>query len=550
MHSSSFNVAQDYRGPRNIVVPCKMYSKKGLLKALHVKSRRWLGIDLDRYVLSFHKNRGDHDPSEEIHFSRIRSVDADMSKSLDSKYYLSVMTDSHSYSFKFKNVRDFYNVVEALRHTLHNNQPVYVTREDFTKLASLHQNTIMASSNLHQDTAHIDISSDDEAEVDRRHAQIVPVPVPVPVAVGNNFDPTSSIMAQAPPTQSVPVPVPVAVQTQPANVTTTVTEHTETVETIVESPAIVQHVRPKEMTQEEYQYLKWKYQDRFQQGEQRMDVPPQFRSFYERDDDPHGHIIERRQVFENVHAQLPSLMTPVREQHMVHVEQMTPVHVQQMTPVHVQQLTPVHVTTPIVQSHTVVTPSHNIVTPTGDGSLRANSQVITSTTTTFTNPGYVAGQVTMTETEWRGMERQIIEQEKLVALKNEELRAREAALHAYKIQLKQQEILAKADIMAKKEAELAALEAEIKGIQTEITTIHNHGQLYQQDLRTYNESLIAQKNVALGIVPHRQPETVAITVEESSVVEEKITQPVTIVESQQLVQGNIPFIATNQEIRL
>lgn len=520
--NSSFNVVPDYKGSRHIVVPVKMYSKKSILKALHVKSKRWLGIDLDRYILSFHKTRGDVDPSEEVHFSRIRSVDADMSKSDMNKYYLSVLTDNHQYSFKFKNVRDFYNVVEALRHTLHNNQPVFVTREDFVKLASLHQNTIMhTQSNLHQDTAHIDISSDDEADFDRRHANTVPVPIAVPVVVGT-VDPTANIatqgiaMNQQPPkpmtiqNTTTEIPRHVSFQNPEAAVTTTVTETTERVETHMESPAM-QQVHSKGMTEEEYQYLKWKYQDRNQQDQ--SVIPAQFKSFVERDDDPHGQLVEKRQAFESFHAQYQ------------------------------QALKPVVMAQPIVQSQTIVTTA-------GQGGLRANSEIMTSTTTTFTNPGYVAGQIAMTESEWRGMERQLIEQEKLVLLKNEELKAREAALHAYKIELKQQEIMARADVMAKKEAELAALEAEIKSIQTGITTIQNKAQAYQQDVNAYNQSLQAQKNISLGFVPHKQPETISVTVEETNVVEEKIQQQMPVIETEQMVQAPIPIIVSNQFVRM
>lgn len=153
----------------------------------------------------------------------------------------------------------------------------------------------------------------------------------------------------------------------------------------------------------------------------------------------------------------------------------------------------------------------------------------------------------MNEAEWRATERQLIEQEKLMALKNEELRAREAALHAHKITLKQQEMATRAEVLAQKEAELAAIERDIKGIQTEITTIQNQSAIYRQDLVAYNQSLEAQRHVPLGIIPAKDAEIVEVTVQETKVVEEKLETNIPVISTTTVVDVPIPVILSQQQ---
>lgn len=363
MSQSHFIVSPDYKGNRSIVVPCNMYSKKKLLSALHVKSSRWFGVNLDRYVISFHKHRGETDPNDEIHFSQVRSVDADLSKSDSDKYYLSIQTDQEQYRFKFKNIRDFHAVVEALRHTLHNNQPFYVTKDDFVKLANLHKESIAQPlPDMHTATSvNLDISDDDEKDIhhamQREHAQtevrttthtethtsMAPMPVvtqgsshivvgsqidrtngpipdvhPVPVDVGRphaqTAAPAGSTITEThtektvtQTTKSDISPMPIVVQTpvqQPVQTQTIVyppVVKTDTSAILVQGAPQPLVVGGSTITEEEYQYLKWKYMDRHQPGHEQL--PERFQVFYARDSDPHGVVEEQRKAFESRHVE-------------------------------------------------------------------------------------------------------------------------------------------------------------------------------------------------------------------------------------------------------
>lgn len=131
--ASAYQVNQDYKGQRNIIVPTRMYSRNALLGAMHIKSDRFLGVNLDRYVVTFHaeKDGTNRDPKHEISFSHIKSLEADVSKAEAGKYYLKVLTDDGDLDFKFKNAGDFHSVVEALRNTIHNDKPFINTNESY-----------------------------------------------------------------------------------------------------------------------------------------------------------------------------------------------------------------------------------------------------------------------------------------------------------------------------------------------------------------------------------------------------------------------------------
>jgi len=114
-------------------VPTRMYSRNAMMNMMHIKSKRWLGVNLDRYVMTFHKNKDgtDKDLKDEIAFNHIKSVDADVSAADKQKYYLTVKTDDGDLKFKFQNVKDFHTVVEALRHTMQNDKPFYTANDTY-----------------------------------------------------------------------------------------------------------------------------------------------------------------------------------------------------------------------------------------------------------------------------------------------------------------------------------------------------------------------------------------------------------------------------------
>lgn len=131
--NQGYQVNQSYTGQRNVLVPTRMYSRNTLLNAMHIKSDKYLGVNLSKYALTFHSDKTsiDADPEHEISFSKIRSLEADVTKESAGKYYLKVHTDEGDLKFKFGNATDFHNVVEALRNTLHNDKPFYDATDSY-----------------------------------------------------------------------------------------------------------------------------------------------------------------------------------------------------------------------------------------------------------------------------------------------------------------------------------------------------------------------------------------------------------------------------------
>lgn len=133
MDTNNFAIHEDYRGSRNILVPAKMYSRNMVLGALHLKSDRYLCVDLDRYILTFYKDKAvvDRDPKCEIPFSHITGLDADVTSADKQKYYLTVFTVDGDLKFKFASAADFHTVVDALRNTINqkNNKPVLMPND-------------------------------------------------------------------------------------------------------------------------------------------------------------------------------------------------------------------------------------------------------------------------------------------------------------------------------------------------------------------------------------------------------------------------------------
>ena len=121
-----------------------MNSKHSFLNALGVTSIRWLCINMDNFVLSFHHTRTGFYPGNEIGFSQIISVKADLRRSYAREYYIEVYTMEKHYSFIFKDLDDFIVVVEALKHILRNNEPLCVPKPEYEKLLTFRKNVIIS----------------------------------------------------------------------------------------------------------------------------------------------------------------------------------------------------------------------------------------------------------------------------------------------------------------------------------------------------------------------------------------------------------------------
>jgi hypothetical protein len=158
--TATYKVKQDYSGKRNILVPTRMYSRNSLLNSMHIKTDKYLGVNLDKYALTFHKDKTmiAADPEHEIAFSKIKSMEADVTKADSGKYYLKVHTDEGDLKFKFNNARDFHSVVEALRNTIHNDKPFYDATDSYKQSINAKPN----ASNLKRSNS--EISSDEEQD--------------------------------------------------------------------------------------------------------------------------------------------------------------------------------------------------------------------------------------------------------------------------------------------------------------------------------------------------------------------------------------------------
>jgi len=159
--SSTYKVNTDYQGQKSILVSTRMYSRNTLLNALHIKNDKYLGVNLDRYCMTFHSNKDptNKNPEHEIAFSHIKSLEADVTQADRGKFYLKVLTDQGDLKFKFRNARDFHQVVEALRNTIHNDKPFYNASDSYRIESQKYYNTpIIARRDFDREV----ISSDEE----------------------------------------------------------------------------------------------------------------------------------------------------------------------------------------------------------------------------------------------------------------------------------------------------------------------------------------------------------------------------------------------------
>lgn len=113
-----------------------MYSRNSLLGAMHIKSKRYLSVDLDRSMFTFHKSRDpkdNKDKAHEISFSKLVNVETDVSKAADHKYYMTVNTNEGELRFKFANAQDFHQVADALANVTHSGKAVHQVSDQYKK---------------------------------------------------------------------------------------------------------------------------------------------------------------------------------------------------------------------------------------------------------------------------------------------------------------------------------------------------------------------------------------------------------------------------------
>ncbi len=162
---TNYQVNSNYQGPRDIRVPVRMYSRNSLLGALHIKSKRWLGVNIDRHVLTFHKDKNSTDAQQEIPLSKLQEVRTDVSKANSHKYYMCVKTTEGDLKFKFKNAADFYTAVDALSSVTAGTKQVYQPTEEYKKMSQNFYETRGKVSNIQtrsRSTSSVSSDSDNE----------------------------------------------------------------------------------------------------------------------------------------------------------------------------------------------------------------------------------------------------------------------------------------------------------------------------------------------------------------------------------------------------
>lgn len=490
MNSSTndFRVSPMYNGPRRIEVPVKMYSKNTLLNAFGVQSRRWLGINLDRFTLSFHKSKTGLDPRNELFFWQIKSVDADMSRSQDNRYYLNIQTLDKVYNFKFQNVQDFYVVVEALRHTLRNNQPFYVSREDYSKLAQLQrQSGINNQSYIRSSNFADEISSEEEFETNRFNQRIISSPGPY----------TQSTRKEEVKRTVTPVQVTVPMSPQAPQ---------RVIPTMVSSQIFQEQAAPQPMVPEEYQYQKWKQMDQFQGQRSTMETRKSFDRAFE----------------------VPTMRSPLIPPRVSTVPTSPPIIVQtKSSMVEERAASPgpqIIPGSPILGGSQIIPP---FSPPIISRSIRqSDDKISTHVTTTVNPPPALSPDHNLTKTDFDNFDIMLAQEERSLLSKQEELRQKENILRLQKLNIKRAEIEARKESLFEKEIELSNVEQEIKLIQTEIGSIKNRAIMDKINFNDHRE-LVAKSRclISAPVLSQIPGEIVEVSVKETKTLNEDFIAP-------------------------
>ena len=158
----SYKVNQDYSGQRNVLVPTRMYSRNTLLNAMHIKSKRYLGVDNDRCVLTFYPERmpNHFDAQYEMPFTLITNCTSDLSKADLHKYYLNISSKQGMLQFKFTYFYDINIIVQAIRNIKHMDRKFYTENAEYDRVHGIYQGTANQVTRDRSDS----VSSDDQKE--------------------------------------------------------------------------------------------------------------------------------------------------------------------------------------------------------------------------------------------------------------------------------------------------------------------------------------------------------------------------------------------------
>ena len=210
-----FTISSEYKGNHVIKVPTRLYHKNMLLGALGIKSSRDLVVDLDQSVVTFAPHGKQHESDSSLPFSSIESSEVDAKKRR-----LTIHAKDSTYKFKFANLNQLNKVATALGGVnLQSGKPMLSLGEEYRKYMESKKDEVDKE----------DISSDDDHDYkdDAKHRS-------KSKDKGNKGSEEKDEVKEK------------------------------------ESRGIdgnrAEQIRRKQEEDEEYQYLKWKYIDRFEHG--------------------------------------------------------------------------------------------------------------------------------------------------------------------------------------------------------------------------------------------------------------------------------------------
>ncbi len=269
--NSEFTLAQDYMGEKKIRVPVNYYS--GLLKAIGVSKSRYLIIDLENFTFSLLEEKAEKpDPKEIFHIRDIKKVEVDTKKRDIETFKIYIYTTDDRKKFKLRNDTSYDHVIKALKaiQTQDGKRLIEVTDRHHDKDSKHHDSSDDESHS--KSTAH----SNETTGRPQNEPYDSTTATAVKAAMTENKGVSSGAKNVTGNTANTAAPIPGDSKPQ--------TQKKDEMKGNEKMLKDGNQVREAHKHDEEYQYLKWKYIDRFEPNAPAL--PEHLRKFADKDVDP------------------------------------------------------------------------------------------------------------------------------------------------------------------------------------------------------------------------------------------------------------------------
>ena len=261
--ASNYTINSQYTGDNLVTAPTKIYS--GFAKVLGISKNRFITVDLDKHIVYTVEEKGQKiDEKEQFAFKDIKQVEVDISKADSNKFYLFIHTNDGKHKYKFNSASNFTSIVEALRGVEYDGKPMVSINQDYHNLKGVAKD--------HPSNKRGDFISSDEEEDKHGHAK-------ANKDVKSNKGDTKS--------------------NQETKGGLTKGDDNKDINKSIKD---ADKLRKSQETDEEYQYLKWKYIDRFESGSDI--VPDKLKAFHEKQSNPMAHKEEETKKLETKHQEI------------------------------------------------------------------------------------------------------------------------------------------------------------------------------------------------------------------------------------------------------